>query len=108
MELNPSMATIPQVSIVVPTINEVENIEGLVSRVLSAAAGTGISLEMIIVDDGSTDGTREAVLKLGEKFPVSLVTRPHRMGISSAVLEGFRHASGPILGAMDSDLSHPP
>jgi len=102
------MAEIPQVSIIVPTINEVENIESLVSRVISATAGTGISVEIIIVDDGSTDGTREAILGLGDNFPVRLIARPYRMGITSAVLEGFRNASAPVLGAMDSDLSHPP
>ena len=102
------MAATPQASIVVPTLNEVENIGRLISDVFASAGESGITIEMIVVDDGSTDGTREAVLEMGDKFPIKLISRPKKMGISSAVLDGFRECSAGVIGVMDSDLSHPP
>lgn len=94
------------VSIVVPTLNEVDNVEPLVRQIMAAAPSC---LEVLIVDDGSTDGTRERVRSLLPQYPLRLIERDHpTLGLSGAVIAGARAARGEILVVMDADLSHPP
>ncbi len=97
----------PQVSIIVPTLNESQNIGTLLGRVLQVCSEAGIPVEVVVVDDGSTDGTVEAVENL-QGDSIKLVQRPRKMGITSAVLDGAKQAGGSIIGVMDADLSHPP
>lgn len=92
-------------TVVVPTVNEAENLPELLRRL--AAAGVG---EVVVVDDGSTDGTPEVALSVGRQvgMEVKVVRRPRRMGISSAAVEGARAASHDVVVVMDADLQHPP
>ncbi len=91
-----------------PTLNEADNVRELLTRVLRACGQAGISAEVIVVDDGSTDGTTEIVEDMAKEGSIKLVRRTGKIGITSAVLEGFQRSCSPIIGAMDSDLSHPP
>lgn len=94
------------VSIVIPTLNEVDNIEPLVRQIMTAVPSCG---EILIVDDGSTDGTRDRVRSLVQDFPLRLLERDQpTLGLSGAVIAGARAAAGDILVVMDADLSHPP
>ena len=94
------------VSVVVPTLNEVENVEPLVRQIMADAPQV---VEIIIVDDGSTDGTPDRVRALAETYPVRLIERAKpTLGLSGAVIAGARMAGGDILVVMDADLSHPP
>jgi dolichol-phosphate mannosyltransferase len=94
------------VSVVVPTLNEVENIEPLVRQIVEAAP---FCREILIVDDGSDDGTRDRVRSLTPKYPLRLIERDQpTLGLSGAVIAGARAASGEVLVVMDADLSHPP
>lgn len=94
------------VSIVVPTLNEADNVEPLVRQIMAALPACE---EIVVVDDGSSDGTRERVHSLGKNFPVRLIEREHpSLGLSGAVIAGARAATGEILVVMDADLSHPP
>lgn len=94
------------VSIVVPTLNEAENIDPLVRQVMANAPA---SAEIIIVDDGSVDGTADRVRSMAEAYPVRLLQRENPiLGLSGAVIAGAREARGDILVVMDADLSHPP
>jgi dolichol-phosphate mannosyltransferase len=94
------------VSIVVPTLNEAENVEPLVRGIMAAVPDCG---EIVIVDDNSTDGTPARVRSLGAEFPVRLVERAEpTLGLSGAVIAGARAATGSIVVVMDADLSHPP
>lgn len=103
----PSGAQQPTVSVLIPTFNERENIEVLVPRVLAALEPT--PCEVFVVDDGSPDGTAGAVHAISEQDPrVVLVSRPGKMGLSSAVFEGAARASGRYVCVMDADLSHDP
>ena len=92
----------------VPTYNERDNIKTLAERVFKTAKAGRLDLELVVVDDNSPDGTAEAARKLAAKYPIKVVCRKSGRGLSSAVLEGFRHSEAEILGVMDADLSHPP
>jgi dolichol-phosphate mannosyltransferase len=63
---------------------------------------------MVIVDDNSPDGTGQLAEELGAKYKVKVIHRAGKLGLSTAVMEGFATASGSILVVMDADLSHPP
>ncbi|MFA5145665.1 MAG: polyprenol monophosphomannose synthase [Candidatus Omnitrophota bacterium] len=93
------------VTIVIPTYNEAENIEELVARIKNCLSG---EYELVVVDDASPDGTGKIAEKLSNNHPMKVIHRKRRLGLASAVLEGFKIASGELICVMDSDLSHPP
>lgn len=95
-----------RVSVVVPTYNERENIDELLSRI-DASLG-GIDYEVVVVDDNSPDGTAERVMELSSKYPVKLVKRAGKFGLSSAILDGVKVCKGDYVVVMDADLQHPP
>ncbi|MDP9252172.1 MAG: polyprenol monophosphomannose synthase [Chloroflexota bacterium] len=73
-----------------------------------AAALAVHTWELIIVDDGSPDGTADLADSYADVQPVRVIRRPGKAGLASAVLAGFAQARGDILLVMDADLSHPP
>ena len=73
-----------------------------------AAALAGHEWELIVVDDGSPDGTADLAESYAPVHPVRVVRRPGKAGLASAVLAGFAEARGDVLLVMDADLSHPP
>ena len=94
------------ISLVIPTLNEAENIEPLVARLIQCQPRLE---EIIFVDDGSTDGTRERIRSLSGNASVRLIERDTpALGLSGAVIAGARAAAGDWLVVMDADLSHPP
>jgi dolichol-phosphate mannosyltransferase len=94
--------------VIVPTYNERENIERLIATVL----GQDASLDVLVVDDGSPDGTGEIADRLAEQNPrVHAVHRPKKMGLGTAYLTGFRWAlerDYDFIFEMDADFSHDP
>jgi dolichol-phosphate mannosyltransferase len=93
-------------SVIVPTLNEAENVEPLVRQIAAALPDFG---EIIFVDDGSNDGTQERVRALAPEFQVQLLERTNpTLGLAGAVIAGTRLAKGEIVVVMDADLSHPP
>lgn len=97
-----------QLSIIVPTYCEAENLVNLIPRIGQVLNDASISGEIIIVDDQSPDATIEVCQKLAAAFPVKLITRKNERGLSTAVIAGMDAASAEILLVMDADLSHPP
>ena len=95
-----------KVSVIIPTYNERDNLEELLYRVDRALKGR--DYEVIIVDDDSPDRTWELAQELSEKYPVKVVRRTEEKGLSSAVIRGFKEASGDVFVVMDADLQHPP
>jgi dolichol-phosphate mannosyltransferase len=96
-----------ELSIVVPTYMEAENIPELVERVENALKE--LSFEIIIVDDNSPDGTADLAEKFNDIYGnIKVLRRPGKLGLGSAVLEGFRKAESEVLAIMDADLQHPP
>src|SRR5262245_424193 len=96
------------VSVIVPALNEAGNIDLLLEGIFACARGSAPGLEVIVVDDGSTDGTRELVRNWARSHPVRLLTRDQERGLAGAVLAGAAAASGEVVVVMDADLSHPP
>jgi len=89
-------------SIVIPALNERENLERLIPAVQDVVRELGIASEIVVVDGPSTDGTAEAAERLGAK-----VVRQRERGYGGALIEGFATAVAPHVLAMDGDLSHP-
>ncbi|MBW2013783.1 MAG: glycosyltransferase family 39 protein [Deltaproteobacteria bacterium] len=97
------------VSVIIPTLNERANIDSLLSRILKTGSSCStFNLEIIVVDDGSTDGTRECVQGWESNYHVRLLARDGERGLATAILSGAKIAKGNIILAMDADLSHPP
>src|SRR6266487_3591213 len=97
----------PQISIIVPALNEAPNLGELTARI--AAALVGREYEIIIVDDNSADDTKVVCAGLSAHYPLRLIVRPDaKDGLSGAVLRGFADAHGEYLVVMDADLQHPP
>ena len=97
----------PSVSVIVPTLNEEENIEGIVNKILAGAGS--LNLEIIVVDDASRDQTQPIVRRLAETLPLILLARDKpKDGLAGAVLAGARAARAGVVLVIDADGSHPP
>ncbi|KAI5188796.1 dolichol-phosphate mannosyltransferase [Nematocida minor] len=97
-----------ELSIIIPTHNEKSNaplLMHLISKVLK-----GVAYEVIIVDDGSTDGTADLCSKVAEKTGIEaqILVRDRKMGLGNAYKRGVSHAKGSYIVILDADLSHDP
>jgi glycosyltransferase involved in cell wall biosynthesis len=93
-----------QLSVVIPVYNERQWIRELVRRV----AAVPIPKEILIVDDCSTDGTRELLRELERQVDVRVIYQPSNQGKGAALRTGFRHARGDIILVQDADLEYDP
>jgi len=98
---------IPTLGIIVPVLNEAENIGPFLKELDACLAGE--SWEVIFVDDDSSDNTQQVVAALAKKRPnVRLLERVGRHGLASACIEGLCSSLAPYLAIMDADLQHDP
>ena len=102
------MAAPYDVSVVIPTYNEAQGIEKVIAALTEVFVDNGINGELVIVDDNSPDGTGALVDSLASKYPVRCVHRAGKLGLSSAVIDGWATCTSPIIGVMDADFSHDP
>lgn len=93
------------IAVIVPTLNESENIGNLIPAIHKALQN---NYTIVIVDDDSNDGTRDVVLNLSNTYPVKLVKRPGKLGLASAVIDGINSQKSDAYIVMDADFSHPP
>ena len=98
-----------QVSVIVPTYNEKENIESLVTQLLALPT----NVHIIVVDDNSPDGTGEIAdqLTANNAGRVSVIHRPGKLGLGTAYIAGFKEAlaeGADLVCSMDADFSHNP
>ena len=93
-----------KLSVVIPVYNEVENIEEILKRVKA----TKLSSEIIVIDDGSQDGTREVLKKLDGKTGIRVILHEKNQGKGAAVRTGLQAASGDIILIQDADLEYSP
>ncbi len=91
-------------SVVIPVFNEVENIEEIIKRVQF----TKLAKEIIVVDDGSQDGTRDVLQTLDGKKKVRVILHERNRGKGAAVVTGMNAAKGDILLIQDADLEYDP
>ena len=94
------------ISIIIPTYKEKENILPLVERINSSLSK--YDYEIVIVDDNSADGSEELVAGLSKKYPVKIIVRKNKRGLSSAVVDGITSTDSDFVIVMDADLQHPP
>lgn len=104
----PARDTPARLSIVVPTYNERDRLSVLVKAVFAAYAAESLEAELIIVDDNSPDGTGVLADELALRHRVTVLHRPGKLGLGTAVIDGFNAATAPVVGVIDADMSHPP
>ena len=93
------------ISIILPTLNEVDNISSIIKKIINLSGN--FLIEIIVVDDASTDGTTSLVKKFSqEDNRIRLINRYGRNGLSSAIKEGILSASGDVIAVMDTDGQH--
>ncbi len=98
-----------KLTIVIPTLNEAGNIPQLITRLTEALGSLDMRYELIVVDDDSQDGTADVVRTYSEADPrVRLIVRKNQRGLAGAVIHGWSHSNGTLLGVIDADLQHPP
>jgi len=95
-----------EVSVIVPTYNERENLAPLTQCVFAALDVN--NAELLIIDDNSPDGTAAVAEGLAGRYPVRCLVRRDERGLATAVIRGLRESRGELCVVMDADLSHPP
>ena len=93
-----------KLSVIIPVYNEVKNIEEILKRVQT----TNLPSEIVVVDDGSQDGTRDILKKLDGKKNVRVILHEKNQGKGAAVVTGMNAAQGDILLIQDADLEYDP
>lgn len=98
-------------SILLPTYNERENLPIMIWLIMKHLGNSSINFEVIIIDDGSPDGTLDVAKQLQEIYgsdKIVLRPREQKLGLGTAYIHGIEHATGNFIIIMDSDLSHHP
>lgn len=99
----------PTLSVVIPVYNEKENLPELIDRCLGACRTTGRTFEIILVDDGSSDGSRDIILQTADRHAEVIgVILNRNYGQHSAVFAGLEQSQGEIIVTLDADLQNPP
>jgi len=99
-----------KLSVVIPAYNERDTVHALMKRVAAAPVPDSMEIEIIVVDDGSADGTRDLLQELEktQNPPFRLIMHPKNRGKGAALRTGFEHATGDIILVQDADLEYNP
>ncbi len=96
------------VTVIIPTLNEAENIDILLERVLQVRRDSRLDFEVLFIDSASADGTGDRVEAWTKREPVRLLRRDVNVGLAGAVIAGAKATEARYVVVMDADLSHPP
>jgi len=99
---------LPKVSVIIPAYNEAKTIQRCLGETFRVMEGFGVPYEVIVVDDGSVDGTIEAVQPVRNLGPLRIFKNGKNEGKASAVLRGIDEAEGDIIVTLDGDGQHSP
>lgn len=105
------MSTAPptKFALIIPTLNEASNIHTVLRRACEALATVKYDWEILVVDDGSSDGTDKLVQDYAQRQPrVHLISRLGERGLAGAITYGWSRTHADLLGVIDADLQHPP
>jgi dolichol-phosphate mannosyltransferase len=103
------ISTLPEISIVAPIYNEIESLPELYRRVKESLEAAGVSWELLLVDDGSTDGSTDTIRKLAQQDSrVKPVIFARNFGHQLAVTAGLDYSRGSAVVIIDADLQDPP
>lgn len=94
----------PKISVILPAFNEAPSISPVVERICQVMDTQGCEYEVVVIDDGSTDGTAEKALQAG----ANVICHPYNIGNGAAIKTGIRNAAGEILVMLDCDGQHAP
>ena len=96
-------------SVVIPVFNEAESLYELTDRLVNTLDPLGLSYEIILMDDGSTDGSRALIEQLHQKDArIQAIFLSRNFGHQIAITAGLHHVSGKVVAIMDGDLQDPP
>jgi len=99
----------PEISVVIPVYDEAESLPTLLDSTLSVARSLGSSFEIVLVDDGSGDGSSELMDRFArEHTEVRVVRLDRNWGLTSALDAGFRNCRGEVIVTLDADLQNDP
>lgn len=96
------------ISIVIPTLNEEENIRELVERLGAALVERVLPYEVIVIDDHSRDATRDVLADISQRYPITVYLKRGQRGKAQSLLEGFAYATHDVVAILDADLQYPP
>tara|TARA_Y100000758_G_scaffold216631_1_gene155835 strand:- start:1204 stop:1569 length:366 start_codon:yes stop_codon:yes gene_type:complete len=91
-------------SVVIPVYNEIATVEKLLRQVREVP----LNLDVIVVDDGSTDGTRDLLVDLADELIDQLCIHENNLGKGAALRTGFEHVTGHVVVIQDADLEYDP
>jgi len=98
-----------KVSLIVPLFNERDNVSELAATVETVMDASGMSYELLMIDDGSTDGTGELLRQLQKMHPhLKIIQFRRNFGQTAAMAAGFKHARGEVIVPLDGDLQNDP
>lgn len=98
----------PRIALIIPALNEAENLARLIPALFRELAGNDWNLEAVVVDDGSEDDTAAQIDSLARHYPVSLVQLSRNFGKESAISAGLAYTDADAVIIMDADGQHPP